>query len=268
MIENSYICRVKIDLTGKTALVCGSTQGIGKAIAMQLSECGAAVVLMARNEDKLKQTLSELKNNDKGLHSYLVADFSSNDSVKSAIDQLNIPIDILINNTGGPSAGKASEANIDDYLSAFKAHLVNNQILSQAVMPNMKSKSWGRIVNIISTSVKVPLPNLGVSNTIRGAVGNWSKTLANELASSGITVNNILPGATETERLGSIISNKSSKLNIASDHVKQEMLAEIPMGRFGKPEEPAYAAAFLCSEFASYITGTNIVVDGGRTPCL
>lgn len=260
---------MKIDLTGKTALVCGSTQGIGKAIAMQLSECGASVILMARSEDKLKQSQSELIVKGGAQHNYVVADFSSNDSVVEAIKKLeNSSIDILINNTGGPAAGKVSEANIDDFIAAFKAHLVNNQLLSQALIPNMKSKSWGRIVNIISTSVKVPLPNLGVSNTIRGAVGNWSKTMANELASFGITVNNILPGATETERLGSIITNKSSKLNIDSDHVRQEMLNEIPMGRFGRPEEPAYAAAFLCSEFASYITGTNIVVDGGRTPCL
>jgi 3-oxoacyl-[acyl-carrier protein] reductase len=129
----------------------------------------------------------------------------------------------------------------------------------------MKEKKWGRIINIISTSVKIPLANLGVSNTIRGAVGNWSKTLANELGKFGITVNNILPGATGTERLESIISGKSSKTGISASEVEQEMLNEIPVGRFGKPEEMAFAACFLASDKAAYINGTNVVVDGGRT---
>lgn len=264
-----YLCLVKIDLKGKTALVCGSTQGIGRAIAMQLAECGARIVLLARNEDKLKETISTLPSSENQAHSYLIADFADTASVAKALKGVaGQKIDILVNNTGGPAAGKAIDAPISEFIQAFNSHLVNNQQLVQAVVPYMRSNGFGRIVNIISTSVKVPLQNLGVSNTIRGAVGNWSKTLANELASFNITVNNILPGATETERLNSIISNKSNKLQVEQDEVKQEMLAEIPMKRFGKPEEPAYAAAFLCSDFAAYITGTNIVVDGGRTPCL
>jgi 3-oxoacyl-[acyl-carrier protein] reductase len=260
---------VNIDLNGKTALVCGSTQGIGRSIAMQLAGCGARIVLLARNEDKLKETISLLPSLQNQSHSYLVADFADTASVAKALESVaGEKIDILVNNTGGPAAGKAIDAPIQEFIQAFNSHLVNNQQLVQALVPYMKSNGFGRIVNIISTSVKVPLQNLGVSNTIRGAVGNWSKTLANELAPFNITVNNILPGATETERLNSIIHNKSSKLNVEQDEVRQEMLAEIPMKRFGKPEEPAYAAAFLCSDFASYITGTNMVVDGGRTPCL
>lgn len=259
---------MKIELTGKTALVCGSTQGIGKAIAMQLAECGCNIILMARNREKLESALADLRNNGQ-MHSYVLADFSDNDSVSHAAKEIqNRKIDILINNTGGPPAGKAHEARTDEFIDAFRAHLINNQILVQALTPHMKEQKWGRIVNIISTSVKVPLPNLGVSNTIRGAVGNWSKTIANELAQFGITVNNILPGATETERLGNIINNKSEKMNLDLETVRHEMLAEIPMRRFGRPEEPAYAATFLCSDFAAYITGTNVVVDGGRTPCL
>ncbi|MEZ4805291.1 MAG: SDR family NAD(P)-dependent oxidoreductase [Bacteroidia bacterium] len=225
-----------INLKDKTALVCGSTQGIGNAIATQFASCGANVILLARNEDKLKSALSKLPNNSSQSHSILIADFSSLESVQAVASQVaSMAIDILVNNTGGPAAGKAIDADISAYLSAFNAHLINNQILTQAVVNGMRSRSFGRVINIISTSVKVPLPNLGVSNTIRGAVGNWSKTIANELAADGITVNNILPGATQTERLSSIISNKSEKLNKDLQVIEDGMLAEIPMKRFGKP---------------------------------
>jgi 3-oxoacyl-[acyl-carrier protein] reductase len=258
---------MRIDLTGKTALVCGSTAGIGKASAMQLAAAGAKVILLARNEEKLKHTLSELPGTD---HAIYQADFADNDSVAAAASRIAAEhtVHILVNNTGGPPAGPAHLAKPEEFLVAFQNHLINNHNLMQAMLPGMKSSGYGRVINIISTSVKMPLHNLGVSNTIRGAVGNWAKTLANELASSGITVNNVLPGATETERLSSIIQNKSSKLAVAEDEVKQEMLAEIPAARFGKPEEVAYAVCFLASDKASYINGTNVVVDGGRTGCL
>lgn len=263
-----YLCLVIIDLKGRTALVCGSTQGIGKAIAVQLAASGADIILLARNGDKLKAVVEELSGG--GKYCYYTADFDNTETVAKVASEIasKHPVDILINNTGGPPAGKAIDAGPSAFLAAFNAHLINNQQLVQAFAPGMKQRGYGRIVNIISTSVKVPLHNLGVSNTIRGAVGNWSKTLANELASEGITVNNILPGATETERLSNIISNKSTKMAVDTDIVKQEMLDEIPMKRFGKPSEIAYAAAFLASPQAAYITGTNLVVDGGRTPCL
>ncbi len=265
-----YLCAVIIDLTGKTALVCGGTQGIGKAIATQLAEAGATVLIMARNEEKLKAVVNGLPSDKGQQHQYFIADFSDTSIVKSVAQKIADAneVDILVNNTGGPPAGKAIDADPLEFITAFNNHLINNQQLVQAIVPKMRTRGHGRIINIISTSVKVPLHNLGVSNTIRGAVGNWSKTLANELAGFGITVNNILPGATETERLTNIIQNKSAKLEIESNVVKQEMLAEIPMGRFGKPEEIAFAATFLASSMAAYITGTNIVVDGGRTPCL
>lgn len=259
---------MNIQLNGKTALVCGSTQGIGKAIAMQLAACGANIILMARNESKLEEVLQSLPNSQQK-HSYVVADFAHPQSVLEALSNMHgVAIDILVNNTGGPAAGKAIDAEPQAFIDAFNAHLINNQNLVKTFAKGMMERRFGRIINIISTSVKVPLHNLGVSNTIRGAVGNWSKTIATELAPYNITVNNILPGATETERLGSIINNRSGKLNIDRSVVEKEMLHEIPMGRFGQPEEPAYAAAFLASDYAAYITGTNIVVDGGRTPCL
>jgi 3-oxoacyl-[acyl-carrier protein] reductase len=260
---------VFIDLSGKTALVCGSTQGIGKAIAIQLAHCGASIILLARNKSKMDACLAELSNSEGQTHQSFMADFSDVNSVAAVCTHLRtLQIDILVNNTGGPPGGKAIDAAPQEFIQAFGNHLVNNQQLVQAVVNGMKNKKFGRIINIISTSVKVPLHNLGVSNTIRGAVGNWSKTLANELGEFGITVNNILPGATETERLGTIIGTKSEKLNVPIEDIEKEMLNEIPMKRFGSPEEPAYAAAFLASDFAAYITGTNIVVDGGRTPCL
>ncbi|MDH5366119.1 MAG: SDR family oxidoreductase [Cyclobacteriaceae bacterium] len=260
---------MNIDLTGKTALVCGSTQGIGKAIAMALANMGANIVLMARNEGKLQQVTTELSNNNQ-THTHLTADFSDPSQVKEVIDKFvkHHDIHILINNTGGPTGGQAIDANIDEFRQAFNAHLVCNQILAQAVLPSMKKAGFGRIVNVISTSVKMPLNGLGVSNTIRGAVASWSKTLANELGAFGITVNNVLPGATMTVRLESIIENKAKKLGKSEEEVQNDMLAEIPAKRFAEAGEVASAAAFLCSPAASYINGINIPVDGGRTGCL
>ena len=258
---------MNIDLSGKTALVCGSSAGIGKAAAMQLAASGAQVILLARNEQKLQHVLASLPGEG---HAYYVADFSNNQDVVAVAAKINEnhTIHILVNNTGGPPAGQANAAAPAAFLEAFQNHLINNHCLMQACLPGMKSAGYGRIINVISTSVKMPLPNLGVSNTIRGAVGNWAKTLANELGAFGITVNNVLPGATETERLSNIIDNKSQKTGVETEEVKQEMLDEIPAGRFGKPEEPAYAICFLASEKAAYINGTNMVVDGGRTGCL
>lgn len=257
---------MNISLEGKTAVVCGSTGGIGKAIAIAMAEAGARIILLARNEAKMQQLLSELANLE-NKHSCFVADFNDKNSVELAAKTIseNNNVDILVNNTGGPAAGQAQNANVDEFISAFNNHLINNHILATAFIKGMKQKHWGRIINVISTSVKLPLPNLGVSNTIRGAVANWSKTLANELAADGITVNNILPGATATDRLKSIIENKSKNTGKSVEEITNEMLHEIPAKRFGKPEEPANAAVFIASDFASYITGTNIVVDGGRT---
>jgi 3-oxoacyl-[acyl-carrier protein] reductase len=199
-------------------------------------------------------------------------DFSNPEKVRTAVDRhmkkTNKTYHILVNNTGGPAGGKIRDAQEDDFIKAFEAHVICNHILVKAFLPGMQKSGYGRIVNIISTSVKQPLPNLGVSNTIRAAVGNWAKTMANELGEFGITVNNVLPGATETDRLQSIISSKSEKSGVAIDKVKEEMMNEIPMKRFGKPEEIANAVAFLASPAASYINGINIPVDGGRTSSL
>ena len=259
-----------LNLAGKRAVVCGSTQGIGKAIAVELAALGAGVTLVARNEEKLKQVVAELPKLNDAIHNYLVADFSRPESLQVALADFvkDQRADILVNNTGGPPGGTALDADLSGYLSAFNNHLICNQILVQSLIPGMKSRRWGRIINIISTSVKAPIKGLGVSNTIRGAVASWSKTLSAELASFGITVNNVLPGLTLTSRLESLITARVEKEGRIREDIELEMLKEIPAGRFAKASEVAAAAAFLASPAADYINGINITVDGGKTPCL
>lgn len=262
---------MKLSLQGKRAMVCGSSQGIGWASAKLLAEMGAEVCLVARSENKLKQNIDLLDNSSAQVHHYLVADFSSPQGLKTALEShlsKEEPYHILVNNTGGPPAGPAHSADLEEYLNAFNQHLACNHILVQALLPGMKGFGEGRIVNVISTSVKMPLKGLGVSNTIRGAVANWSKTLANELGAFNITVNNVLPGATETGRLTSIIENKAKKMGVSKEDAAASMLAEVPLKRFAQPKEVASAVAFLCSDEAAYISGINIPVDGGRTGCL
>jgi 3-oxoacyl-[acyl-carrier protein] reductase len=261
---------MNLDLSGKTAVVCGSTQGIGKASAMELALLGANVTLVARNEDALKATIKELPTTSGQTHRYLIADFQFPDQVKKVIHEFVTKLDVhvLVNNTGGPPAGLAIDAEPEAFLSAFNSHLICNQIMTQAVVPSMKKAGYGRIINIISTSVKIPLRGLGVSNTIRGAVANWSKTLSVELGSFGITVNNVLPGTTMTGRLDSIIKNKAEKTGKTYEEVKNEMIAEVPAGRISEPHEVAAAVAFLASPAAGYINGINVPVDGGRTGSL
>ncbi|MFT5666420.1 MAG: 3-oxoacyl-[acyl-carrier protein] reductase [Vicingaceae bacterium] len=259
---------MNLDLTGKSALVCGSTAGIGKAIAKELAEMGASLVLMARNEEKLKTAVSEMDNSKGQQHSYVVADFSDVSTVKTAVESIQNPIHILINNTGGPPGGPIVDADVSEFVSAFSMHLLCNHTLVQGVKQGMIDSGYGRIINIISTSVKIPLTGLGVSNTVRGAVGNWAKTMANELGVHGITVNNVLPGATATERLTSIVGNKAQKSGKSEDEIMAQFENAVPMKRIAEPHEVAAAAAFLASPAASYINGINVPVDGGRTGSL
>lgn len=262
---------MKNDLTNKIALVCGSTQGIGRETAQQLAELGATIVLVARNEEKLKQTVTELPTPKDQKHSFLVADFSNTDQLKSSVQEFvssgNV-VDILVNNTGGPKGGPIIDADISEFTNTFNQHLICNHILVQALVPGMKQRGGGRIINVISTSVKQPLPNLGVSNTIRAAVGSWSKTLANELGQFNITVNNVLPGATNTARLKGIAEAKSDKTGENVEAIFEEIAEESPMKRIAQPQEVAAAIVFLASPAASYINGINIPVDGGRTKSL
>lgn len=261
---------MNLSLQNKQALVCGSTQGIGRAAAVELALLGANVVLFARNEEVLETVRASLDTSKGQQHTYLVADFSRPELVKSVIQPFaeTQPLHILVNNTGGPPGGPAVDAAPDEFLQAFSNHLVCNQVLVQAVVAGMKTAGYGRIINIISTSVKTPLKGLGVSNTIRGAVASWAKTLAAELGPFGITVNNMLPGFTDTARLDSLINSRAEKENRSAEDIRQEMTDTIPAARIGEATEIAAAIAFLATPAAAYINGINLPVDGGKTPSL
>lgn len=259
---------MNISLHGKTALIGGSTQGIGFAIAQLFAECGANTVLLARNAEKLQQVKDSLPKTGEQHHEFLVADYADpvlvELVVRGYIEQGGI-CDIVVNNTGGPPPGAIEYATTEEFLAAFSSHILINQKIAQLVLPGMKQRQWGRILNIVSTSVKQPLAGLGVSNTIRGATASWAKTLSNEIAKHNITVNCLLPGATKTGRLEAIIQRKAAQHNISEEQAKHSIEHEIPAGRLGEPREIAGLAAFLASDWGAYITGTNIAVDGGRT---
>ncbi|MEQ8905402.1 SDR family oxidoreductase [Ekhidna sp.] len=253
-----------LNLKGRRALVCGSSQGMGLAIAQELSEMGANVTLFARNEASLREALNTLAPGD---HDYLVADFDDLEAVKEAVD-IGLKKDIyqiLINNSGGPAPGPLADSSLSDFDTAMKRHLHVSHSLVQMLLPGMKESNYGRIVNIISTSVKVPIPGLGVSNTVRGAMASWAKTLANELGQYGVTVNNILPGFINTARIESLVAGKSKKQGKSEAEVEEEMKQTIPAGRFGEPSEIAAYAGLLCSKSGAYINGTSLRIDGGRT---
>jgi 3-oxoacyl-[acyl-carrier protein] reductase len=253
----------------KHAIVCGSTDGIGKATAFELAANGCDITLIARNEDKLEKTLAELpKQKREQNHSFLKADFNNANSLKSKINfyinELDKPVHILVNNSGGPKGGNLLHAEIDEFRQAFERLLIANQIISQAVAPIMKRNRYGRIINIISTSVKQVIPGLGVSNTIRGSVAQWAKTLAMELGPYQISVNNVLPGYTVTNRLNELAMGKALKEKTTPDEIKKNWESNTTLKRLGSPQEIANVIVFLCSDKSSYITGQNISVDGGR----
>jgi len=254
-------------LEGKRALICGSTQGIGRACAQEIARAGAEVILVARNEMALGEVRDALPATHGQEHDFIVADFTNwesvRDTVKGYLDS-TANVQILLNNTGGPPAGTALDAPPESYAEAFSQHLLCNQALVQAATPGMRQAQYGRIINIISTSVVIPIKGLGVSNTIRGAVAQWARTLASELAPHGITVNSILPGFIATTRLDSLIENKANKAGVSVGEMRRQMEATVPSGRFGEPEEIGRVAAFLASPAASYINGVNLLVDGGR----
>lgn len=258
---------MNLSLEGKNAIISGSSQGIGYAIAEELALMGANCILLARNEEALKLAVTQLDIAIRQTHSYRVADFSKPEQVEQIVKEIVAaqPVHILVNNTGGPPAGPIVNARPQEFLNAFNQHLICNHILTQAVIDGMKKEGYGRIINIISTSVKIPLKDLGVSNTTRGAVASWAKTMANELGQYNITVNNVLPGFTKTQRLESLVQTISQKTNKTIEVVEKEMQEDVPMKRFGEVSEIAAVAAFLASPAAAYVNGTSIPVDGGRT---
>lgn len=258
---------MNLSLEGKNAVICGSSQGIGYAIAEELALMGANCILLARNEENLQIAASQLDTTLRQVHTYHAVDFNEENTLRELIRSIvgKNSVHILVNNSGGPAAGPIAEATEEQFLKAFHQHLITNHILTTAVMQGMKAEGYGRIINIISTSVKVPLKNLGVSNTIRGAVASWAKTMSNELAQFGITVNNVLPGFTRTARLDTLVASIAQKEAVDAATVEKGMLAEVPAKRFGEASEVAAVAAFLASPAAAYVNGTSIRVDGGRT---
>lgn len=255
-----------LNLLGKHALVCGASEGIGRATAHELALLGADVTLLARRADALQEVVAALPRSGAQRHGWIAADVAQTDKLRAQVEALAAgkPVQILINNTGGPPSGPAHSADIATFLDAFNKHLIANQTIVQAVLPGMRAANWGRVVNVISTSVKEPIAGLGVSNTIRGAVASWAKTLSRELAPSGITVNNVLPGFTETGRITQIIGNRAQATGQSEDAIAEGMRKTVPVGRFAQPGEIGGVIAFLCSPAAAYINGVSLAVDGGR----
>ncbi len=262
---------MNLSLSNKNAFVCGSTQGIGKAVALELAALGANITLMARNRERLATVAKELDKSKGQQHDFVVADFAQAHVLKSIVQAYlsdGKTIHILVNNTGGPPAGPIVEATEEAFLKAYQMHLLASHLLAQAVIPGMKEAGYGRMLQIISTSVKEPIPGLGVSNTTRGAVASWAKTMAGELGPYGITVNNVLPGFTETERLSSIVQNRARKSGKSEEAVIEAFKAGVPARRFASPAEVANVVAFLASPAAAYVNGVSLAVDGGRTNCI
>lgn len=259
-----------ISLLGKNALVGGGSAGIGRAIAIELALLGANVTVLARTESSLLETILLLDSSQGQQHGFLVADYSNSQALVTMVGTLvqDRTFHVLVNNTGGPAGGPLVGAQTADLLSAYNNHLICNHLLVQAVLPGMKAAGYGRIINVISTSVKEPIEGLGVSNTTRWAVASWAKTLSVELGPFGITVNNVLPGFTQTSRLDEIIEKRMINGDLTRDGVEAAMKNQVPLRRFAGPEEIAAAAAFLASPAAGYINGINLPVDGGRTKSL
>lgn len=255
-----------LDLTGRHALVCGGSDGIGRATAHELALLGADVTVLARRPEALARVRDALPTKADQRHHVLAVDMDDTDALRVAVEAHVAvhPAQILVNNTGGPPGGPAHSAQAEAFVEAFRRHLLAGQTLVQAVLPAMRAARWGRIVNVVSTSVREPIANLGVSNTVRGAVAGWAKTLSRELAGDGITVNNVLPGYTRTGRIDQIVADRSARTGQSADAVIAAMQATVPAGRFADPAETAAAIAFLCAPAAAYINGVSLPVDGGR----
>lgn len=258
---------MNLDLSGRTALVCGASQGLGAAVAKELALLGANIILLARTESNLQKVQTTLDISRGQSHQYIVADTSKPteliEKIKSFLAAGN-HIDILVNNSGGPAAGPLLDTPAQEMETAFKTHLIVSHLLAQTMVPLMKQKGFGRIINIVSTSIKQPINGLGISNTVRAAVANWAKTLANEIGAFGITVNNVLPGYTNTDRLDYLFNKQADGAGVSEEEILKRTLALIPAGRLGEPQEFGAAVAFLCSPAAAYINGINLPVDGGK----
>jgi 3-oxoacyl-[acyl-carrier protein] reductase len=255
-----------LNLSGRHALVCGASAGIGRATAHELALLGADVTVLARRADVLQSVVDALPRTAGQLHVAVVADAAQPMALGDTVATLasGRPVHVLVNNTAGPPGGPVHDAEPAAFIAAFERHLLANHALMQSVLPGMRAAGWGRVVNVISTSVREPIAGLGVSNTVRGAVAAWAKTLSREIAANGVTVNNVLPGYTRTARLEQILGDRAAAAGGSVEQVAALMRESVPAGRFAEPTEIAAAIAFLCTPAAGYITGTSLAVDGGR----
>lgn len=257
---------IDMSLQGKHALVCGASAGIGRAGALALASLGAEVTALARSEDRLQALIPELLDAGASAARYLAADLERRDELAASLEGLladHGPVHVLVNNTGGPPSGPILEAGEDDFLVAIGRHLLASHLLVKALLPGMVDAGYGRIVNVISLSVREPIVGLGVSNTVRGAMASWSKTLAKELPDC-VTINNVLPGYTDTGRLRSLQAQMAERNGVTMDAVAEGWIANTPARRLGRPDELGAAIAFLATPAAAYIRGVNLPVDGGR----
>ncbi len=256
-------------LHDRHALVCGASAGIGRAAALALARMGATITVLARREARLQDLASELLGAGSPRAEILVADMDDRESLLPKVQGLlsRSVVHILINNSGGPPPGRLLDAAEEDFLAAFGRHVLSAHLLVKAVLPGMKKAGWGRIINIISLSVREPIPNLGVSNTVRGAMASWAKSMAAEFP-PGVTINNVLPGYTDTERLRTLKESIAAGRGVSAGLVESEWVSSIPEGRLGNPEELGSVIAFLASPAASYVRGASIPVDGGRLRCI
>ena len=258
-----------LDLTleGRRALVGGGSQGIGRGCAEALAARGASVTLLSRNAEALDTACRGLPRPTGQDHRFIAVDFGVWKDVRDAAGSdvaQNGPVAVVVNNTGGPAAGPAREAEVESFASAFEQHVLSFQALARVVVPGMIEMGYGRIINIISSSVIIPVRDLGVSNTIRGAVANWGRTLAAELGPHGITVNNALPGYIDTDRLRSLMRRRAELAGVTEQAVAETMTGSVPAGRLGTPADMGAVVAFLASPEAAYVNGVNLAVDGGR----
>ena len=251
-----------LGISEKKAIVCGSSRGLGKACAESLAKEGVEITINGVNEENLENTKKEFE--DKGFKVQSVLGPMEDENTRVALLKACPEPDILINNSGGPHGGLLENSSLEEFKVAFDRLMLSSQIISSFALGNMKKQKYGRIINIISTSIKQVIPGLGVSNTIRGAVAQWGKTLALEVGEYGITVNNVLPGFTKTDRLAELSLEKSKALNITQDKIEEIWAESTALKRLALPEEIAHSILFLASDKASYITGHNLAVDGGR----
>lgn len=246
-------------LEGRTALVCGSSKGIGRSCALMLARAGAKVIACARTIEDLSSLIEEMHGEG---HKAIELDLEDLDEVEKVVSGLGI-VHILVNNSGGPPGGPLLENELDDFEGPFRRHLHASHVITKALVPKMESEGTGRIVNIISTSVREPIDNIGLSNTLRGAMASWSKSMSRELPPC-ITINNILPGFTDTDRLGSLADSISQRTGRSVDDVQDGWMSSVPIQRLIDPMETAAAVTWLCLPSSSGVRGVSLAVDGGR----